>query len=139
MSREFAVFALSDALFALDVSDVREILRSAALSPAPGHSAVEGLLNLRGQVVPVVDVRSRLELPEQDMAVTDYLIVVEAGERTGIVRTSSEVRLTTAVDAAVQPADGTQSEIAATVRLEHEVASLLNATNLLSALEPHGS
>lgn len=132
MTREFAVFSISEAVFAIDVSNVREILRAASLSPAPGHDGVEGLLNLRGQVVPVMDVRSRLGLPAREIAVSDYLIVLESEGRRAIVRTESNVRLETVDDSAVQPTDATNSLVTATIRFENGVASLLAAADLLS-------
>jgi purine-binding chemotaxis protein CheW len=132
VTREFAVFSINEAVFAFDVSDVREILRAASLSPAPGHEGVEGLLNLRGEVVPVIDVRSRLGLPAREIAVSDYLIVLESEGRRAIVRTESNVRLETMGDSAVQPATATNSLVTATIRLEKGVASLLTAADLSS-------
>lgn len=130
MTREFAVFSLSNAVFAVDVADVREVLRAAALAPAPGRDGVEGMLNLRGEVVPVCDVRELIGLPAEPIATTDYLIVLAADGRTGILRSSNEVRLETVADEAVQAAEAATA-IRATIRLEHEVASVLDAGVLL--------
>ncbi len=130
VKREFAVFSVGDAVFAFDVSDVREILRGASLSPAPGREGVEGLLNLRGQVVPVIDVRARLGLPARDIAVSDYLIVLENKGRRLIVRAESNVRLKTVDDSAVETASAPTSLVTATIRLENGVASLLTAADL---------
>ena len=134
MSREFAVFLLGDALFAVDVTHVREVLRAAALAPAPGRDCVEGVLNLRGDVVAVVDVRAALGLPEQSLSAADYLIVLEANGRIGIVRSNCEVRLETVADEAVQPAGTVSSVVANSVRLEHEVASVLGVGELLELI-----
>lgn len=136
MTREFAVFSLGEALFAFDVVDVREILRAAALSPAPGHADIEGLLNLRGKVVPVIDIRSRLGLAPRELAASDYLIVLAANGRNGVVRTESGVRLDTIGESAVQPTNATNALVCATIRLEQDVASLLDAADLLSGIEP---
>ncbi len=133
MTQEFAVFSIGEAEFALDVTEVREILRAASLSPAPGHEGVEGLLNLRGEVVPVIDIRSRLGLPAREIAVSDYLIVLEIDGSRAIVRTESNVRLETVDDSAVQPSGATNSLVTATIRLEKGVASLLTAADLLKS------
>jgi len=132
VTREFAVFSISEVVFAFDVSDVREILRAASLSPAPAPAGVEGLLNLRGQVVPVVDIRSILGLPAREIAVSDYLVVLESEGRRATVRTESHVRLETVDESAVQPAAVTNSLVRATIRLETGVASLLVAADILS-------
>jgi len=44
--------------FGLRLSDVREVVRAVAIDPLPGApDIVEGLINVRGEVVPVLDVR----------------------------------------------------------------------------------
>lgn len=63
-SRKFSTFHVDGQLFGVDVDDVQEVTRAAELTPVPlAHPAVSGLMNLRGQVVTVVDVRRRLGYP----------------------------------------------------------------------------
>lgn len=62
--------------------DVVEVLRAAAAAPLPGAPAVvTGLLNVRGALVPVFDVRSRFGLRPRPLRHTDQLILANAPSR----------------------------------------------------------
>ncbi len=51
-----------------------------AILPLPLESAfIEGVIDLRGTVVPVVDLRARLRLPSKAVEPSDHLIIIEAG------------------------------------------------------------
>jgi len=61
---QVCVFELSDRLFALQVLDVQEILEDAEITNVPTTPHfLRGVINLRGDIVPVVDVRDVLHLP----------------------------------------------------------------------------
>ena len=67
---------------ALPLGCVVEVVRMAALAPAPEAPAfVLGLLDLRGRVVPVLDLRLRLHLPAARPVLSTPICVVEAGGR----------------------------------------------------------
>lgn len=62
---------------AVAARDVHEILRAVALFPLPqGPAVVAGLADVRGTVVPVVDMRRRLGLAPQSLRRTDYIILL---------------------------------------------------------------
>ncbi|HEV3465113.1 MAG TPA: chemotaxis protein CheW, partial [Actinomycetota bacterium] len=68
--------------YALPLGCVVEVVRMAALTPAPGAPGhVLGLLDLRGRVVPVMDLRARLGLPPATPGLSTPICVVEAGGR----------------------------------------------------------
>ncbi|RYZ43284.1 MAG: chemotaxis protein CheW [Myxococcaceae bacterium] len=63
--RQLCSFHVGEHLFGLDIERVQEILLPPPLTRVPGAPPeVAGLLNLRGQIVPAIDLRRRLELPE---------------------------------------------------------------------------
>jgi purine-binding chemotaxis protein CheW len=79
---EVLVFELADRRYGLPAADVRELVRAVAVRPLPGAPpAVEGVINVRGRVVPVLDVRARLRLPAKPLEPSDHLIIARAGER----------------------------------------------------------
>lgn len=82
-SREMVTFHLGEQDFCIDIMNVREIRRwtpPTALPHAPGH--VLGLVNLRGTVLPVIDLARRLGLPGgTGDAARKVVIVVTDGER----------------------------------------------------------
>jgi purine-binding chemotaxis protein CheW len=79
---EVVVFELGGQLYGLPAADVRELLRAVAVVPLPRAPAVvKGVINLRGRVVPVLDVRCRFGLPRKDVEPADHFLVASAGER----------------------------------------------------------
>jgi purine-binding chemotaxis protein CheW len=61
---QLVVFKLDDQEYALDIANVVQVVRMVAITPMPEASEiVEGVINLRGKVIPVVDVRRRFGLP----------------------------------------------------------------------------
>ncbi|HMU61335.1 MAG TPA: chemotaxis protein CheW [Gemmatimonadales bacterium] len=72
--------------FALEISQVDRILRYQAPSPVPSApDFLEGVLPYAGGVVPVVDLRKRLELPATQVEETRVMIVTMDGQRVGMV------------------------------------------------------
>lgn len=75
-SLEVVLIRLADREFAFPVERVREVVRAAALSPAPGNDdRLEGLLNLRGHVVPVLAFARRIGL-ETSLLHPDHSFVI---------------------------------------------------------------
>ena len=97
--RALATFSVEDRLFGVDVTRVREVTRWNALTPVPlAPPAIAGLMNLRGQIVTAVDLRTRLELPERGPRERPMHVVVDGPDgpvslqvdRVGEVRTVDE-------------------------------------------------
>jgi len=62
--RQFATFHVADLFFGVDVPHVQEVLPLQQITPVPqAPDTVEGLINLRGQIVIALDMRRRLRLP----------------------------------------------------------------------------
>jgi purine-binding chemotaxis protein CheW len=65
-SGQFSTFFVADLFFGVDVLDVQEVLRAQQMTPVPqAPDVIEGLINLRGQIVTAIDMRRRLRLPSQ--------------------------------------------------------------------------
>jgi len=76
------LFGLDDARCAVDASRVVEILAAVAVRPLPAQPAyVAGIIDLRGTIVPVLDLRVRFGRPSRPMELSDQLIVVRAHDR----------------------------------------------------------
>jgi purine-binding chemotaxis protein CheW len=81
-TREVLLFTLEGHRYALPTEDVRELVRAVRLTPLPRAPAVvEGLLDLRGELLPVLDMRRRFRLPARPLASSDHLVVARAGPR----------------------------------------------------------
>ena len=77
-SRQYVTFRLADELFGVEVTRTREILSLTPVTRVPQTPAyLLGVINLRGQVVPVVDMRLKLGLAAGDETEDTCIIVVE--------------------------------------------------------------
>lgn len=81
-SAQWLTFRLDGSEYALPVAGVVEVLRMAALARVPEAPAwLAGILNLRGQVIPIVDLRVRLGLSTRPVGLETPIIVAHAGKR----------------------------------------------------------
>ena len=77
-TRQYLTFKLADEIFAVDVEKVREILELTNITKVPQTpDYMRGVINLRGSVVPVVDMRLKFGMPESETTVNTCIIVVE--------------------------------------------------------------
>ena len=77
---QYVTFHLEDTLYGVEVGWVQEVLRPHARTRIPrSPDTVAGLVNLRGQVVLTVDLRTRLELPPRPEDVEPMMVVVQVG------------------------------------------------------------
>ena len=73
---------IADGRFAFRAADVREIVRAVAIAPLPAAGAiVEGAINVRGQVIPVLDLRARFGLPPEPLAIDHHLVIATSDQR----------------------------------------------------------
>jgi len=76
--RQYLTFKLEGETFALDVVKVREILDYSNITKVPQTPEfMRGVINVRGTVVPVVDMRLKFDMPPQERTVDTCVIVVE--------------------------------------------------------------
>ena len=76
--RQYMTFKLGDELFAIDVARVREVLEVSQITKVPTAPAyMRGVVNVRGQATPVVDLRLRFGLPKGTDTVNTRIIVME--------------------------------------------------------------
>jgi purine-binding chemotaxis protein CheW len=80
-SGQFSTFYVADLFFAVDVLNVQEVLRFQQMTPVPqAPGVIEGLINLRGQIVTAIDMRRRLGLPPRDGDKSPMNIVVRTSD-----------------------------------------------------------
>jgi purine-binding chemotaxis protein CheW len=84
---QLIVFCLANEEYAVDIGAVREIVRLQPITKVPRAAAyVEGLTNLRGRVVPVVDLRRRFDLPTVEDVTNNRIVIVDIdGEDIGVI------------------------------------------------------
>ncbi len=85
--KQLVIFNLGGEAYGLDIGTVREIIQLQAVTNVPGAAhSVEGVINLRGSVIPVVDLRKRFGLQEIERGKETRIVVISsAGQDIGII------------------------------------------------------
>jgi purine-binding chemotaxis protein CheW len=81
-SGQFSTFFVADLFFGVDVLHVQEVLLFQPMTRVPqAPEVVEGLINLRGQIVTAIDMRKRLQLPprQEDKAPMNMVVRTSDG------------------------------------------------------------
>ena len=85
-SLRLVVFVIEGQRYALPLRAVERVLPIVAVSPLPKAPAVAlGVINVHGQVIPVVDIRLRFGFPPRDYGLTAQLVVARTARRTLVV------------------------------------------------------
>jgi purine-binding chemotaxis protein CheW len=84
---ELLVFDVGGQRYALPSKVVGEIVRAVTIVPLPkAPSIIEGVIDVRGSVVPVLDIRTRFRLAPKPLEHTDHLVLAWAGPRRVAIR-----------------------------------------------------
>lgn len=138
---QLVTFRVGGEEFGLDVFQVHEILRWQEPTPVPKAPAfVEGVLDVRGALVPVIDLRKRFEVPQLAYDDDTRIVLVDfQGERLGLV-VDAVTEVLRAPETAVSPPPaffkGLSAEfLRGIVRLEGRLVVLLDLEKVLSSQE----
>lgn len=81
---QFLTFTLANEVFAVDISQVKEVLEYTSLTRVPRTPTfVCGIINLRGSVVPVMDMRLKFAMGKGKKTVDTCIIILEIAQETG--------------------------------------------------------
>ncbi|MCX7883195.1 MAG: chemotaxis protein CheW [Brevinematales bacterium] len=76
MEEQFVTFFVADKVFAVNIFDVKEVVRCEKIIPMPDAPPyVEGIVNLRGIILPVISLRKRLGLGQTDLSRAKLVVV----------------------------------------------------------------
>jgi len=136
---ELLGFMLSDEQYALDILEIKEIVRLHAITPVPrSPSWLKGIVTLRGIIVPIFDLRSRLGLAEIEYGPETRIVVVYRGEEfAGLIvdRITQVMRLPLE---AIEPPPQTIGQVEAeylrgVARFRDQLVILLNLPRVIEA------
>jgi purine-binding chemotaxis protein CheW len=133
---KYLTFRLAEEEYGVEILKVREIIGLLDITAVPCMpSCVKGVINLRGKVIPVVDLRLKFSLPEAEHTDQTCIIVVDVGKEIGIiVDTVSEVLDVQDENIEPPPAVGAAvdtSFILGMGKVENEVKILLDISKVL--------
>ena len=134
-------FTLSDEDYGVDIQTVKEVIRKKDIIRLPKAPAfVKGVINLRGDVIPIIDLRERFNMEQQDYTNMTRVIVVEVdGRSIGMVvdSVSHVLRIESGQIEPPPPCVGKVSEeyIRGVGKVEERLIVLLNIDHILSEEE----
>lgn len=136
---ELLVFELAGVRFGIGLDAAREVLRAVLITPLPGApSVVEGIIDIRGTVVPVYDLRSRFGLPARRLHPDDRLVTAWTGDRLVALRCDRTEWITSAPASAVDSSDavtGGERRIVGTARLADGMVLITDLATFLDGAE----
>ena len=137
-----AIVSLGGELFTIDLQNVREVFVVESITPVPGMPAgLVGVTNLRGSVVPLLDLRQMIGLAAENAL--KYAVVVKHGNwQVGVlVDTVPEIRTLSKdqfLPAPVGMGDGGNPFVSTVVKLEDRLRGVLETSVVLSHFEGTG-
>ena len=79
---QWVTYKLGEETYGINVMQVQEVLRYTEIAPVPGApDYVLGIINLRGNVVTVIDTRSRFGLPSSDISDNSRIVIIESDDQ----------------------------------------------------------
>jgi purine-binding chemotaxis protein CheW len=80
---QLLTFRLDDQEYALNIANVVQVVRMVAVTRSPkAPEYVEGMINLRGKVIPVINLRKRFLLPDRPFDLDSHLLIARSNGRT---------------------------------------------------------
>ena len=137
-SADILLFNVADRRGAILLDCVEEVLRAVAITPlARAPHLVEGVINVRGDVVPVLNLRARFGLPRRKLSPSDRFILVRTGSRRMALRADSAGTIASiaTVDIESAVAAVTADDVVGVARLNDELALIHDIGRFLSAAE----
>ena len=139
--QQLVVFHVGAELYGVEIARVHEIIRLMTVTRVPrAPSFVEGVINLRGKVIPVVDLRRRFGLPQADHTRASRIVVVELSDHVvGIIvdGVSEVLRVNTATIEPPSPVvAGIDSEyLSGIAKVDEQLIILLDVDRVLAREE----
>lgn len=137
------LITLSGGTFAIDLRSVREVFPVESVTPVPGMpSVLAGVTNLRGVVIPIVDVRSLLGLTTAGPPPKFIVALAHGGNQVGVlvdrvpeIRNVEQDQFLPATQAGQAE---TQPFVSTSLRIENRLGSLLEVPTLLAHMDAAG-
>ena len=139
--RELISFRVGDQEYCVNIMAVREIRGwSPATSLPQSPSYMRGVINLRGAVLPIMDLASRIGMPMVEPTVRSVFIVVQAGDRTVGLLVDAVSDILSITDDLVQPTpdvacDAVRSFVRGIISIEGRMISEISLDRLLPERE----
>ncbi len=138
---EIVEFSIGRNKFGINVIKVKEIINPVPVIPVPhSHRYIEGIIELRGEVLPVVDVASSLNMPASESPQQDKFIVTEFNQQKIVfhVHNVSKIHRISwnQIEKPSEMYQGQESQIIGIIKLEDEMVLLLDFEKMVTEINP---
>lgn len=133
----FVAFRAAKQDYCVDIMNVREIRRwtqTTALPDSPSY--VNGVINLRGSVVPILDFSNRLGMQSSEPTERNVIVIVQVGDRTLGLLVDEVLEILNIMEDAIKPArnmspEGSESLVASIILLDERMIRLVDLDLML--------
>lgn len=138
MSSSYVTFSLAEETYAIDVLQVQEVLKMTEIAPVPGvPDYILGIINLRGDVVTVIDARRRMSLPSREPDDASRIVIIDVDHQNVGILVDAVAEVVQIAPSAVDPApavgnDQTSRFILGVSSTEEGLTILIDLNKLLS-------
>ena len=87
---KIVLFSLEEPRYALYLSAVERVIRSVGITPLPkAPEIVLGVINMQGEIIPVIDIRKLFRLPAREINIEDQFIIAKTSKRLVVLAVDS--------------------------------------------------
>ena len=140
-AQELIAFRIGEQEFCVEVMSVREIRGWTPATPVPqAPSFVRGVVNLRGTVLPIVDLASRLGYPPAEPTARHAIMVAQVGQQDIGLLVDGVCDILTITEEQIQPTPDVASELAKSfvrgvIIMDNRMISVIALQNIVPAIE----
>lgn len=139
---EVVMFNVDKGLFGINVLKVREIVNAIDITPIPNaHPHVEGVIRLREEVLPVVNLAKVLAVPESEDAAQDKFIIAELNQLKIAFRVHDVSRIYRIsweqIEKPSELSSGQEANAIGIIKLEDKMSVLLDFEKIVVEINPH--
>ena len=136
--QQYVIFSINEQIYGIEILKIKEVLSYRKITPLPNmRGLTKGIINLRGVILPVFDLRGKFDLPEAAYTRFHIIIVMEISGRVMGVIVDDISDVVEVLPEEVQspsnlPPDAQAEYVKGIGKKEHELIILLDVDRLLS-------
>jgi purine-binding chemotaxis protein CheW len=134
---QFVSFRAGQQLFGVEIHSVIEVISLCEIAPLPGAPPfMEGMIDLRGQILPVVDLRKRLGIREIQTTMQTRILILRMNSRNlGLIVDQADQVYTVPVESIQSPPEQSSEFVLAVARYQKDLFVILDLERLLNREE----
>lgn len=133
---QFVVFAIGKTLYGIPITDVKEIINMQPPSSLPDMPEyLEGIINLRGRIVPIINLRRRFKLADKEYAKESKIIILRDSSVGIHVDEVSEIRTVNDenIEALDNKLDSDGGNVTKVAKVDNQIIMIIDTNSLYAA------